>query len=92
MARIADRDAGNSGMSGIPNAGILADHAAFSDRNPGHRHKVNSGREHHIVPKFNGAAQLRLQMQIRIKQNVPPKAYIARSVDVHHSLHNRRFV
>ena len=79
-------------MTGIPNAGILADHAAFPDLNPGHGDKMNSGREHDIVPDFNETVLLRLQMYIRIKQNVLPKSDVARPLYLNRPQDNHRFV
>ena len=81
MAGVTKGHVGKAGVVCVPQAGILADHAARPDADAGHGHDMDAARENHTVAHRDLALSLRFQVKIRVQEGVLADVYPARAED-----------
>jgi hypothetical protein len=82
MTGIAKRMAIFAGVVCVPNAGVLADHASFSDEDSGIGYEMNSGREDDAVAENNFAVASCLHILMRIDEQSFSAADAAGAEDI----------
>ncbi len=87
---IADRNAGLTLMICVPNTGILPDHGSATDVNAGHSNQVNAARKNNPIADLDTRSGLRLQVKVRVKQDVVTEADSLCAVDQTASQHDDR--
>ncbi len=79
--RVAKGSIGLAGMICITNAGVFTDHAAFSDRHPGHRYDVGAARNNEPIAQLDASISLGFQMDVGVQQHMLPYVDATGAVD-----------